>query len=178
MGRCGIWALAMEARSSKALCDARNADRGSEARPRTENCSSPCVAGTQAGRWPTELEAYPIRSAINPKALLPDRDVDSNKLLRDHDGGLWIGTHQRGSSMCITAEPMYLRNLMASRATSSSAFSRIAKAMSGSPPLEVSTGFETSPSPRFQSNKVCPVTLAGQCSLRRMAAYGLPLAMV
>ena len=43
-----------------------------------------------------KLEAYPIRSAINPNALLPDRDVDSNKLLRDRDGGLWIGTHERG----------------------------------------------------------------------------------
>jgi signal transduction histidine kinase/ligand-binding sensor domain-containing protein len=43
-----------------------------------------------------KLEAYPIRSAVNPKALLPDRDIDSNKLLRDHDGGLWIGTHERG----------------------------------------------------------------------------------
>lgn len=39
---------------------------------------------------------YPIRSASNPNALLPDRDIDSNKLLRDRDGGVWIGTHQRG----------------------------------------------------------------------------------
>ena len=43
-----------------------------------------------------KVESYPIRSAINPNALLPDRDVDSNKLLRDRDGGLWIGTHERG----------------------------------------------------------------------------------
>jgi signal transduction histidine kinase/ligand-binding sensor domain-containing protein len=43
-----------------------------------------------------KIESYPIRSAVNPKALLPDREVDSNKLLRDRDGGLWIGTHQRG----------------------------------------------------------------------------------
>ena len=43
-----------------------------------------------------KVEAYPIRSAMNPNALLPDRDVDSNKLLRDRDGGLWIGTHERG----------------------------------------------------------------------------------
>ena len=39
---------------------------------------------------------YPIRSAILPKTALPDRDVDSNKLLRDRDGGLWIGTVERG----------------------------------------------------------------------------------
>jgi signal transduction histidine kinase/ligand-binding sensor domain-containing protein len=43
-----------------------------------------------------KVEPYPIRSAINPNALMPDRDVDSNKLLRDRDDGLWIGTHQRG----------------------------------------------------------------------------------
>ena len=43
-----------------------------------------------------KVEPYPIHSAMNPNALLPDRDVDSNKLLRDRDGGLWIGTHERG----------------------------------------------------------------------------------
>ena len=43
-----------------------------------------------------KLETYPIRSASNANRLLPDRDVDSNKLLRDRDGGLWIGTHDRG----------------------------------------------------------------------------------
>ena len=43
-----------------------------------------------------KLESYPIHSATNPNTLLPDREVDSNKLLRDRDGGLWIGTHQRG----------------------------------------------------------------------------------
>jgi len=42
------------------------------------------------------VETYPIRSATNPNALLTDHDVDSNKLLRDRDGGLWIGTHERG----------------------------------------------------------------------------------
>jgi PAS domain S-box-containing protein len=43
-----------------------------------------------------KLQAYPIHSAMNPNALLTDRDVDSNKLLRDRDGGLWIGTHEHG----------------------------------------------------------------------------------
>jgi len=43
-----------------------------------------------------KLELYPIRSAVNPKYLLSDRDIDSNKLLRDHVGGVWIGTHVRG----------------------------------------------------------------------------------
>ena len=43
-----------------------------------------------------KVEEYSIHSAVNRSVLLPDHDVDSNKLLRDRDGGLWIGTHQRG----------------------------------------------------------------------------------
>ena len=43
-----------------------------------------------------KVEPYPIHRAMNSNVLLSDRDVDSNKLLRDHDGGLWIGTHERG----------------------------------------------------------------------------------
>jgi len=43
-----------------------------------------------------KLEPYPIPGAMNRNALLADREADSNKLLRDRDGGLWIGTHQRG----------------------------------------------------------------------------------
>jgi signal transduction histidine kinase/ligand-binding sensor domain-containing protein len=43
-----------------------------------------------------KLEAYSIRTAMNSNATLPDRDIDANKLLRDRDGGLWIGTNQRG----------------------------------------------------------------------------------
>jgi signal transduction histidine kinase/ligand-binding sensor domain-containing protein len=42
------------------------------------------------------VESYPIRDAIDPKKVLRDYDVDSNKLLRDRNGGLWIGTVQRG----------------------------------------------------------------------------------
>ena len=43
-----------------------------------------------------KLETYPIRDAIHPNRLLGDRDVNSNKLLWDRDGGLWIGTRDRG----------------------------------------------------------------------------------
>jgi len=42
------------------------------------------------------LEPYQVRSASTPGGLLTDRDVNSNKLLRDRDGGLWIGTDERG----------------------------------------------------------------------------------
>jgi signal transduction histidine kinase/ligand-binding sensor domain-containing protein len=43
-----------------------------------------------------KLEAFPINSATNRTALLSDRQVNSNKLLRDRNGGLWIGTSDRG----------------------------------------------------------------------------------
>ena len=43
-----------------------------------------------------KLESYPIRSATNSKTLLRARELDSNRLLRDRDGGLWIGTIERG----------------------------------------------------------------------------------
>src|SRR4029453_13391154 len=43
-----------------------------------------------------KVELYPIRSSTNPNAPLPDHDIDSNKLLRDRDGGLWIGTPEGG----------------------------------------------------------------------------------
>jgi signal transduction histidine kinase/ligand-binding sensor domain-containing protein len=42
------------------------------------------------------IEPYPIRSAHTPMALLGDAEVDSNKLLRDRDGALWIATAKQG----------------------------------------------------------------------------------
>lgn len=43
-----------------------------------------------------KLVPYPMRSAAKPDELLPDRDVKSNKLLRDREGGLWIGSEGLG----------------------------------------------------------------------------------
>jgi signal transduction histidine kinase/ligand-binding sensor domain-containing protein len=43
-----------------------------------------------------KLVPYPMRSAARPDERLADQDVKSNKLLRDRDGGLWIGTEGRG----------------------------------------------------------------------------------
>jgi signal transduction histidine kinase/ligand-binding sensor domain-containing protein len=42
------------------------------------------------------LVPYPIRRAAKPDELVSDRDVKANKLLRDRDGGLWIGTEGLG----------------------------------------------------------------------------------
>ena len=67
-----------------------------------------------------KIEPYPVRSAINPNRLVPDRDVDSNRLLRDRDGGLWIGTVERGLIHVHHGRTdVLLRNQMASPATSS-----------------------------------------------------------
>ena len=62
------------------------------------------------------------------------------------------------SSMCITAGQTHLRNQMASQEISSPAFSKIARAISGSPPLEDSTDFESFPWLRLQRDKACPAT--------------------
>jgi signal transduction histidine kinase/ligand-binding sensor domain-containing protein len=43
-----------------------------------------------------KVESYSIRSPNNPNRLLAGRDVNSNRLLRDRDGGLWIATVERG----------------------------------------------------------------------------------
>jgi signal transduction histidine kinase/ligand-binding sensor domain-containing protein len=42
------------------------------------------------------IEAFLIRRAATPAGILDDNEIDSNKLLRDRNGGLWIGTEQRG----------------------------------------------------------------------------------
>jgi len=43
-----------------------------------------------------KLELCPVRDATNPNQVLSDHELDSNRLLRDRDGGLWIGTVERG----------------------------------------------------------------------------------
>jgi signal transduction histidine kinase/ligand-binding sensor domain-containing protein len=43
-----------------------------------------------------QLVTYPIRRAASPDDVMSDRDIKSNKLLRDRDGGLWIGTDGLG----------------------------------------------------------------------------------
>ena len=43
-----------------------------------------------------KIESYPVRSAVNPAERIPDHDVKSNKLLRDRNGGIWIGTDGLG----------------------------------------------------------------------------------
>lgn len=42
------------------------------------------------------FEPYPIAPVSQPGETLADRAVDSNKLLRDRDGGIWVGTDGHG----------------------------------------------------------------------------------
>lgn len=43
-----------------------------------------------------KLLPYPMRSATRPGEWVSDRDIKANKLLRDRDGGLWVGTEGLG----------------------------------------------------------------------------------
>ena len=43
-----------------------------------------------------KVESIPVHGANNSPRLLTDREVDSNRILRDRDGGLWIGAIERG----------------------------------------------------------------------------------
>ena len=43
-----------------------------------------------------QLVPHPFRRATRPYEWLADGDVKSNKLLRDREGGLWIGTQDQG----------------------------------------------------------------------------------
>jgi PAS domain S-box-containing protein len=43
-----------------------------------------------------KFESIPIRRAVKPAERFPDHEIKSNKLLRDRDGGIWIGTDGRG----------------------------------------------------------------------------------
>jgi ligand-binding sensor domain-containing protein len=109
-----------------------------------------------------KVEMYPIPSATNPNALLPDSDVDSNKLLRDRDGGLWIGTHERGLIHVHNGRTDVFTKSDGLSGNIACSFSRIVKATSGSPPPRDSTGFESYPLILFPQNKVYPAIKANQ----------------
>lgn len=50
------------------------------------------------------LVPFPMRSAARPGQPLADREVNSNKLLRDREGALWIGTEGRGLLHALNGE--------------------------------------------------------------------------
>ncbi len=42
------------------------------------------------------VDPYPVLNPIHPNQRLDASEINSNKLLRDRDGGLWVGTVERG----------------------------------------------------------------------------------
>ena len=64
----------------------------------------------------------------------PARKIVGLSLLRDRDGGVWIGTVGAGVVHSITDAPTYFRRLMDSPAITLSRSSKIAKVIFGSPP--------------------------------------------
>ena len=67
-------------------------------------------------------EAYPLPGIVQPFA--------AKRLLRDRQGGLWIGTQDRGL-VCTRGGQMFFRCQTASRARTLSPFWKITKAASG-----------------------------------------------
>lgn len=43
-----------------------------------------------------KLDSYAVQDARNPDQPMRNSDVDANRVVRDRDGGLWIGTVDRG----------------------------------------------------------------------------------
>ena len=105
-----------------------------------------------------KLESYPLRSAINPAEQVPDQDVKTNKLLRDRDGGVWIGTDGRGLLHVKDGKADAFAMPEVFRATSHALFSKTGKATSGSRASEDWTVFESCPSQPFRCNKAYPAT--------------------
>jgi PAS domain S-box-containing protein len=52
--------------------------------------------GGLLGLTADKLEPYPVRRASSANGLMKDEELNANRLLRDRDGGLWIGTIERG----------------------------------------------------------------------------------
>jgi ligand-binding sensor domain-containing protein len=78
----------------------------------------------------------------------------AKKVLRDRDGGLWIGTAAALSTR-TTGESSHSLRPMVCQAITSVASSRIVKAIFGSPPTRGSTGFASLLSPRFPGGTGC-----------------------
>ncbi len=88
-----------------------------------------------------KTEAYPLPGTVGQFQAL--------RLLRDRDGGLWIGTLGQGLVHLHQEGPMYLPSLTDSLAITLAISLRIVKAIFGSLPLTASTVSATLPSPRF-----------------------------
>ena len=107
------------------------------------------------------LVPYPIRDPTNRDRLFPDRSVDSKTPPGTAMEVSGSEPTNAASSTYITAGQTYSRNQTGLPAISAAASSRIEKAVSGSPPAEDSTGFESSPSrrsPRSKASRATPTS--------------------
>ena len=107
----------------------------------------------------------------------PARQFNPTALLRDRNGGLWIGTQSRGSCMYTREGRICLRGPTVSRAITLDVSLRIVKAIFGWPLLMASTAFATSPFPRFLSKQGLSNASFGPSWRPGMAAFGLALLM-
>ena len=89
----GVWRWAPGTPQRYAMAGLRVGDLSTTAEGRV-------LAGAVGrGLWEVEgerLVPHRLQQAGRPGAFLADRDIKSNKLLRDRDGGLWIGTEGIG----------------------------------------------------------------------------------
>ncbi len=155
LGRRRVWALAWKpgpprryALPHMRISDLTKADAG-QVLIAVSGAGLKQFAGDQVKSYPIEAQSIRIRRCRTATSM---RTSCSGAAMADSGSGPWSA----GSSTCIAAGQTYSGEPMASQATSSSGCSRIVKAISGSPPPEDSTGFESCPSPRFRRNKACP----------------------
>ena len=119
-----------------------------------------------------KLESYPVRSATNSKTLLRARELDSNRLLRDRDGGLWIGTIERGLIHIHNGRTDVFTN---SDGLSGDVILSMLEDHEGNVWVASTGGldrFVSSPLPRFLRNKVCLAMHLTPCSPPKMEAFG------
>ena len=107
-------------------------------------------------------EAYPLPAGFQP-----------HRLLRDHDGGLWIGALvDKGLLHIHEGRTDRFSQPKACQADPSTLSLRIGKAIFGWRPQKAWTGFATSPSQRFLTSKVYRVEGFFPFCRRGMAAFG------
>ncbi len=88
LGGSGKRAVAMEAGAAETLSDARSGARNPRPDQRRQRWTPDLRAGRNETFLDGKLEAYSLPGF--------GRQVSPNRLLRDRDGGLWVGTNDRG----------------------------------------------------------------------------------
>ncbi len=114
-----------------------------------------------------KVESYPVQGASN-----------LSRLLRDRDGGLWIGTADRGLIHLHHGRTDVFSRSNGLSGNGIFTLFEDREGNVGSEPMEDWTGFENSPSPRFLWNRVCPAMLLSPYWLQETVPSGLALKAV